>query len=215
MIPLNDSNAVGQPALRLLRDIIATVLDVTIISWSHLLAGKEVNAKSSEPDIAGRLGRAMIAEKNRRNLKNFRIEEEVGTRSSLNAPRTEGRIDIKIIYSFDEREYFGMECKRVSGKSRKLAKKYVDQGVMRFVTGKYSHGHEWGAMLGFVIDGNYSGCISLICDHLNKTRKTNGMKDKWAAEKNLGSCQNLYRTYHRQNAHSSLLTLLHLFLLIE
>jgi hypothetical protein len=179
------------------------------------LASKEVSAKSSEPDIAGRLGRAMIAEKNRRNLKNFRIEEEVGARSSLDAPRTEGRIDIKIIYSFDEREYFGMECKRVSGKSRKLAKKYVDQGVMRFVTGKYSHGHEWGAMLGFVIDGNYSGCVRLICGYLNKTRKTNGMKDKWAAEKNLGAYQNLYRTYHRQNAHSSLLTLLHLFLLIE
>ena len=69
MIPLNDSNTVGQPTLTLLRDIIATVLDVTIISWSHLLASMEVNAKSSEPDIAGRLGRAMIAEKNRRNLK--------------------------------------------------------------------------------------------------------------------------------------------------
>ena len=215
MIPLNDLNYTGQPNLTLLRDIIATVLDVTIISWSHLLASKEVNAKSSEPDIAGRLGRAMIAEKNRRNLKNFRIEEEIGTRSALDAPRTEGRIDIKIIYSFDEREYFGIECKRVSGKSKALAKKYVDQGVMRFVTGKYSPNHEWSAMLGFVIDGDVDGCINLVRGCLVKAHKTNCMTGKWATEKNLISYQHLYRTSHRQNIHKSMVTILHLFLTIE
>jgi hypothetical protein len=214
VIPVNDTNAVGQPTLALLRDIIATVLDVTISSWSHLLTRKEVNAKSSEPDIAGRLGGAMIAEKNRRNLKNFRIEEEVGTRSSLNAPRTEGRIDIKIIYSFDEREYFGIECKRVSGKSKALAKKYIDQGVMRFVTGKYSPNHEWGAMLGFVIDGDADGCINLVRSYLTKTHKTNCMMDKWEIVKNFISYQHLYRTSHRQTIYNSPVTILHLFLTI-
>ena len=214
MIPLNDLNYTGQPNLTLQRDIIATVLDVTIISWSNLLASREVSAKSSEPDIAGRLGRAMIAEKNRRNLKNFRIEEEVGTRSSLGAPRTEGRIDIKIIYSFNEREYFGIECKRVSGKSKVLTRKYVDQGVMRFVTGKYSPNHEWGALLGFVIDGDAESCINLVRDCLIKTNKTNCMIGKWTAVKNFISFQHLYSTSHRQNIYNSPVTILHLFLTI-
>ena len=217
MIPFDDSNVIGQPAITLPLQIIATVLDITITGWSQVLANNEVSISSSERVIAGYLGRAMTAEKNRRPglKKQIRIEEEVGTRSSPNSPKPEGRIDIKIIYSFDEAEYFGMECKRVTGKNKRLAKKYVDEGVMRFVTGKYSPGHDWAAMLGFVIDGDNSGCTKLICNQLARNQSTTCMEENWTAETNFSLQQDLYRTRHRQHRQNLLMTILHLFLIIQ
>ncbi|MCK4625223.1 MAG: hypothetical protein KAV00_07930, partial [Phycisphaerae bacterium] len=144
----DSSRSVGSPSLGLGEDLIATILDLLQVGWRAVVASGELNAASLEPDIAGRLGREMLAEKRRRKIRNMRIEEEVGTRYSLDALKVEGRIDIKVIYSFDEEEYFGIECKRVSSrKADRLAMEYVKKGIARFVTEKYSPGHNWAAMV--------------------------------------------------------------------
>lgn len=216
MLPLDEPTSYGELAIRLPLDIIATVLDITMVGWSCVISSGKVSISSSEPEIAGHLGREMTAEKNRRpGLKNqIRIEEEVGTRASPTSDKPEGRIDIKIIYSFDEAEYFGMECKRVTSKNSRLAKKYVDEGVMRFVTGKYSPGHDCAAMLGFVIDGNSNGCINLIRNQLSRKSQETCMEENWAVDTSFGSKPNLYGTCHRQQGRSFLFRLLHLFLVI-
>jgi hypothetical protein len=217
VLPLDEPTSYGELAIRLPLDIIATVLDITMVGWSCVISSGKVSISSSEPEIAGHLGREMTAEKNRRpGLKNqIRIEEEVGTRASPTSDKPEGRIDIKIIYSFDEAEYFGMECKRVTSKNSRLAQKYVDEGVMRFVTGKYSPGHDWAAMLGFVIDGNSNGCINLIRNHLTRKSQETCMEEDWAVDTSFGSTPNLYGTCHRQQGRSFLFRLLHLFLVIS
>ena len=143
MIPHSDSGSVSGTSTVFLEDLIATVLSITVTAWPEALASGEINTGSCEPDIAGSLGKAMIAEKKRRAglAEQLRIEEEVGTRSNDTVIRTDGRIDIKIIYSWDEDEYFGMECKKISSGDKEFAKKYVLDGMMRFVTGKYGRGH--------------------------------------------------------------------------
>lgn len=156
-----------------------------------------------------------MAEKERRNLKNFRIDEEVGTRSSPDIPKPDGRIDIRIIYSFDESEYFGMECKRVSGKDKRLARDYLSKGILRFVTGKYSPGHTWAAMLGFVIDGDMAGSLKLICDCLSTNKSVCDMKGDWSREVGFGPHQNLYCTQHYQRGRNSEMNIFHLLLSID
>jgi hypothetical protein len=217
VLPLDDSNSIGELAVRLPLDVIATVLDITMVAWSYVVTSKKVSISSTEPEIAGYLGQEMMVEKNRRpGLKSqIRIEEEVGTRSSSISEKPEGRIDIKIIYSFDEAEYFGIECKRLASNNKRLTKKYVDEGVLRFVTGKYSPGHDWAAMIGFVIDGNHDKCIDLICDYLNQKSKEISMSENLAVEQRFGSTPNLYGTTHQQYGHKFLLRLLHLFLSID
>lgn len=216
MLPLDESEPPDFPNNMLLLDIIATVLDITVTAWKEILRKEEICATSSEPDIAGCLGRAMIIEKNRRSgiKSQLRIEEEVGTRSSPEITRTDGRIDIKIIYSFDESEYFGMECKRVGGKDIYLAKQYLAEGMMRFVTGKYGLGHSWGTLLGFVIDGKTSDSIHLISSHLSNNRREMCMEGDWTTENGFGIYEHLYHTRHRQYGQKSLMTILHLFLTI-
>ena len=220
MIPLDDSNVFGEPTTNLPIDIIATVLDITITGWSKVTANQEVNIKDLEPKIAGCLRRAMKKEKDSRpGLKNqIRIETEVGTLKSPESIEPEGRIDVKIIYSFNEAEYFGMECKRISStgkENRKLTTKYVKNGVLRFVEEIYSPGHDWGAMLGFVIDQKIDDNIKLVKERMDKYRQEISLEELWSIEKDFGSISNLYRTSHRQKSHNSLINILHLFLEIS
>lgn len=215
MIPLDDSNVFGEPTTTLSIDLIATVLDVTIIGWSKVIANKEVNTNDLEPKIAGCLSRAMRKEKNSRpGLKRIRIENEVGTLRSSESIEPEGRIDIKIIYSFDEAEYFGMECKRISSTKpdRDLATKYVRNGVLRFVEEIYSPGHEWGAMLGFVIDNKIHENIKLVEERISKYKQDVCLERDWMIDKDFDTISHLYRTCHRQKSYNSLINILHLFL---
>ena len=219
MIPLDDSKVFGQSATNLPTDIIATVLDITVVGWSKVIANQEVNTNDLENKIAGCLRRAMKKEKdNRPGLKNqIRIETEVGTLKSPESIEPEGRIDIKIIYSLDEAEYFGMECKRISSTKpdRALATKYVRNGIQRFVEEIYSPGHDWGAMLGFVIDKKTDDNITLVKERINKYKQDVCLDKDWTVEKDFGSILNLYHTAHRQKSRNSLINILHLFLEIN
>lgn len=215
MIPLDDSNVFGEPTTTLSIDLIATVLDIAVIGWTKVIANKELNTNDLEPKIAGCLCRAMKKEKNSRpGLKRIRIENEVGTFRSRESIEPEGRIDIKIIYSFDETEYFGMECKRISSTKpdRDLATKYVNNGVLRFVEEIYSPGHDWGAMLGFVIDRKINENIKLVKERISKYKQDVCLEQDWMIDKDFDTISNLYRTCHRQKSHNSLINILHLFL---
>ena len=217
-IEFDDNDIILSSAVYLPKDIISTVFDITIIAWSKVITNRGINIRSTEPVIARYLGRAMTEEKNSRpKLKErIRIEEEVGTRSFPNLPKPKGRIDIKIIYSYNENEYFGMECKRVSSTkpNRHLAKDYVIEGVKRFVEATYSIGHDYAAMLGFVIDGKVNDCIDLICDRLNKYKNDICLKEDWVDEQSFGTTQNIYRTSHLQNG-QDIISILHLFLVVS
>lgn len=204
---------IGSPSFDLATEVIATILDLLQVGWSRVLARKVLTCKSLEPDIAGQLGREVLAEKRRRGIQNLRIEEEVGTRSSPESPKPERRIDIKVIYSFDEDEYFGIECKRVSGrKSDGLARKYVQNGVLRFVSGKYSPGHQWAAMVGFVIDDKMPASVKLIAEEISARANELGLDGSWLAETQFCKPDHIYRTRHKQVGRPTLLTILHLFL---
>lgn len=209
----DSSKNIGVPSLGLGDETIATILDLLQTGWLAVLASREVDVTTQEPDIAGRLGREMLAEKKRRDIRNLRFEEEVGTRSSLQAPKVVGRIDIKVIYSFIEEEYFGIECKRVSScKADRLAQKYVLKGVARFVIGKYSAGHDWAAMVGFVIDGRTAESVKLVVDAMARSRKRICMRGAWVTEKRFGDYRHLYCTRHIQARSKGQLNILHLFL---
>jgi len=208
--PIDEPAAVGTGLSQIPRDIIATVLDLAVVGWAAVLVSGQVSRQSSEPDIAGFLGAEMRAEQDRRpELKGvMRIEEEVGTRSP-GAQKANGRIDVKVIYNLSYREYFGLECKRVGASG--LSKKYLAEGVLRFVSAKYSHGHDYGAMLAFDVSGRYGAGLRCVRAYLTKHDKAACLAQPWTADLSFGVPTDLYRTQHRQVG-GALITLLHLFL---
>lgn len=70
-----------------------------------------------------------------------------------------GRIDILVSCGKGFQVYFAIEAKRLrtirkNGKSVAGNSEYVNEGMMRFVTGQYAPFMKTGAMLGYVFDGN-------------------------------------------------------------
>lgn len=85
-------------------------------------------------------------------MSDYRFELEVPENYAGNGQHI-GRVDIRILLKSDfekEDAYYIIECKRIDG-TADLNKKYVKEGVARFVTQKYSSYYGKNIMLGFVV----------------------------------------------------------------
>jgi len=217
MLNFDDLGSVGKPLLIQRKDIIATVLDIIQGAWIHVCKRGDVASNCDEPTIAGSLYHEMIAERDRRGISGPPlIINEVGERRSKKSLKLDGIIDFKMFYEYNEQDYFGIECKRVSsvktGKDKNLATEYVTNGIMRFSKGIYSSGHDFAAMLGFVIDGTIDNCITRICKRIYDRSTEINLEENWEKEERFGKHSHLYRTCHRQVDHNNnLITILHLF----
>ena len=194
-------------------DVIATILDITIRAWPEVIASMKVDRRSHEKQITNELRWKMVDEKNRRtpphNLR-FAREEQ----SDLpDGSRKGGHIDISVGYSYVETEYFAIECKKVTDRDKKRAKYYIDEGVYRFVRGKYSLGHSHASMIGFVCGGTCADSARLIESMINSHNVADThLTREWQREPDLCSSPDLYSTMHRQTETTHDITLLHLFL---
>ncbi len=69
-------------------------------------------------------------------------------------------IDFVLTIGDDEDIYLACECKRLNVTFRSgpkgLAREYVDEGLMRFITGQYANGLPFAMMLGYVMDAQSS-----------------------------------------------------------
>ena len=217
MLPLDESGSVGQPLI-LRRDIIVTVLEIVRGAWIYVCNRTDINTESDEPTIAGALYHEMWNEKQRRGILGPpQIVNEPASRASNQSLKPDGFIDFKLLYGWgNEQDYFGIECKCVSssskGKYERLAREYVTKGIKRFVKGIYIPGHDFAAMLGFVIEGNTEDSINRICEQLKKRQTEILLEENWLEEDSFGKHPNLYRTRHSQTSHNSSINLLHLFL---
>ena len=118
------------------------------------------------------------------------VHREVPTYRRKRKRRTaqvSGRPDFRFVYSTQERKpwpEFEVEAKRLHTKSKRgrfddgigeyvtTAKKKAEreQGMMCFVTGRYSHGLRAGAMLGYVFDGDVTTARASIAAAITKHR---------------------------------------------
>lgn len=75
--------------------------------------------------------------------------------------------------------YVAYECKRLNvqeaTRMRYLAPEYVDDGVVCFVSEKYSEGLPFGCMLGYVIDGDVAGADNRVRKSLRSKESATGM----------------------------------------
>lgn len=85
-------------------------------------------------------------------MTDYRFDSEV-QENYVGAGKYLGRVDVRILLKsdFEKKEaYYVIECKRIDG-TKKLNQKYVQDGVARFVTKKYSSYYGKNIMLGFVV----------------------------------------------------------------
>lgn len=212
MIPEYSRRTIGHSSTDFVYGVVATILRLVSIAANRIVKEQLVDSKWEENKITNQLRQKVIEEKNilnegRGGELSLRIEGEVGTFHT-----TEGRIDIKVIYDWDEKNYFGIECKRLSGKYKGLDTKYVTEGLMRFITGKYSQGHQWGMMLGYVIDGTCEKAIQLVQERINEHRACLRIEKEFTRENRFNDYPTLHSSRHRQKITTTIIMILHYFL---
>jgi hypothetical protein len=85
-------------------------------------------------------------------------------------PREEhikGFIDIAVVLDSNEHTYIAFEGKRLNVHNpdrHSLAGKYVEDGICRYVYEKYAEHLPFGAMLGYVVDGDWEFAFNQICN---------------------------------------------------
>jgi len=150
---LTPDSPIGQPSFKLSADQRATVID--LVCKASQAGRNSVKSGTLEVPINIIVRKAMRAQKKTLGLTNLQIrgEHELEDMAKSDASLL-GRIDISLqfLHQFgNEDAYVAVECKRVAAGKSDLNTKYVTQGVSRFTNGKYSSGHEWGFMLGYVL----------------------------------------------------------------
>lgn len=92
-------------------------------------------------------------------------------------PEITGRADIIYTRGKGLETYFPVEAKRLfvtypSGKNASLVTDYIDDGMMRYVTGQYASKMTEGAMLGYVCDSTITKARSALSAEVDKQALT-------------------------------------------
>lgn len=85
---------------------------------------------------------------------------------------TKGFIDFAVFITLDQAVYIAYECKRLnvsfSSGFKSLADKYIDEGVMRYISAQYSQRLPFSVMIGYVLDSNIPFSIDAIRKQIKK-----------------------------------------------
>lgn len=89
---------------------------------------------------------------------------------------TKGFIDFVVFFNWEQGTYIAYECKRLNVQFpsgfKTLADKYVDEGVMRFVSAQYAQELSFGVMIGYVLDSDTPKALNAVKRQIkNKTGK--------------------------------------------
>jgi hypothetical protein len=150
----------------LLDSFVPDILSLIVAAWESLPA---ITENQKEDDITIALCREMRQLRSSRGLP-FQIQVQ---QSEIDPPPGEqtGRLDVAInLLVPSEQIYFCLEGKRlnvvVDGTVRAYASEYVNEGMMRFISGRYSRAVSHGGMIGYVLDRNIARAIANVQENV-------------------------------------------------
>lgn len=194
-------------------DVVATVLEIIVAAWPQVCT-TGISSTTSEDAITDKLRWEMVAEKRRRHPPPAMRFEREAQRDDPDRLFATGFVDIFVTYSDDENVYFAVECKKVNDCHETPAKKYIEEGVCRFSSGKYSPNHPFGAMVGYVTEGTIESTAEFVGERIVAFDKNaTGLVAKWGwkSETRFGAVPSLHSTQHRQLKTKNTILLVHLF----
>jgi hypothetical protein len=182
-------------------EFIPDILELVLKSWDNF---EKPDRLENEVSISKNFYRDLKVEKNKKGDLPFHIWCEVTT---FNEVTDEGRVDILFAYlgSINEEVHFAFECKRLRipypppSKFLTNNSEYVgDQGMLCFITGKYSGRVKHGGMIGYVMDGDVQKAISSLADLIKQKAVSLQIENNTGLEPSsfLTASDNLKETKH-------------------
>lgn len=181
-------------------ELIPEILELVMTSWRTF---KKPDRFAHEVPISKEFTRKIRAEKNQRGDLPFHVWYELPTLSTQT--EEDGRVDILFAYIGTPREdiYFAFECKRLRipypSRLDTNNSNYVgDQGMMCFVTGKYSQSVAHAGMIGYVMDGKANLAIISLGKLIKRKRSALKLRKNTGLQPSLImlNCQNARETTH-------------------
>jgi hypothetical protein len=204
------SGAVNRPSLSLSDDEIATAIRY-ITEGAHAIRST-LPAGANEVQITLALVGEMRAARSRD--QNYLVEffyehQKLARRRGRTV--IAGRLDIAFKFASqfgDEDAALVCECKRVSADSKELSRRYVSEGVDRFVMAQYASGHGHGIMLGYVLRNPAVDVVTAVSSYIQKGY--GGTMKSWPSASRFRAAAILEGTL-RQKPPRRIITMLHVF----
>ncbi|MFH2058839.1 MAG: hypothetical protein ABIJ59_08055 [Pseudomonadota bacterium] len=178
---------------------------IPIILTNIFLAGETLRKKMSN-EIENKLTRRFGVKMNQ--LPGFRdgplslhLQPELPP-SEPDSDSPEGYVDILISRGYGSETYFAIEAKRlrvrsVKGKMDAGNDDYVNEGMMRFVSGQYARFMTTGAMLGYVYDGDLQKAFSGVDRYIKaKIKELRLLRPEKMKSSTLLATKEVYETWH-------------------
>ena len=202
MVMGTEANAVVWKEDLFPHELIPEILELVSASWD---SSEKPDRLEREVPISEEFVKNIRIEKNRRDDLPFHVWLEVNT-LDIQA-EDKGRTDILFAYLGTPKEevHFVFECKRLRipyPPPSKLAtnnSEYVNmQGMMCFVTGKYSRSVKNGGMIGYVMDGQIKEAITSVGKLIKNKRLSLKLAEDTGLERSsvMGNSQNVRETRH-------------------
>jgi len=117
---------------------------------------------------------------------------------------SKGEIDMALVLDGERERYLAYECKRLNvvrnGRWESLATRYVEEGLMRFVTEQYAESLPVGCMLGYVMDGDVSRAQSGIFTAIRGRAATTGLTSGPSTDRPIGSAMRFFSRHRRSGS---------------
>jgi len=118
-------------------------------------------------------------------------------------------IDFVFRRGYEELSYLAFECKIVDDKEDHSIQEYVNEGIMRFLSGKYSRNEKLGGMVAYLINSEIAECVRKINELVeNKLGKTDCLS-KASITFNFDG---VYQSIHNRAIFLDLFLLYHIFM---
>lgn len=183
------------------KERIADGLKVVIDCWQKLPLDSR---QGKEDQITQRLASAIKREKRTRRLA-FSIHFQVIPLGPTGAMAA--RIDFKFLAGFNEDAYLAFECKRLRiprfRRTDHNTEAYVlEEGMLRFISGKYSSTQMHGAMIAYVMDGMLSDAAASVLRLMQRHKDRLRLRQSggWESSGFLPDNRDVYQTTHDRSA---------------
>lgn len=184
-------------------ELIPDIIELVVNSWKTF---KKPGRLDLETSISKAFTKKLQKEKNSKGDLPFKIRPELVTYGTDEDEDIDGRIDICFdwIGTPAEEIYFAFECKRLripypppSNLETNNSDYVGEQGMMSFVTGKYSGSVTSGGMIGYVMDGKTDKAIISVGSLIKKKGSALKLvKDSGLRTSSIIACPEVKETRH-------------------
>lgn len=198
------------------------ILSLCVSAHKEMMISSHITNDLDEETLSNKLCKAMEDKKGKYGLGLYVFSRE-SAETDDNTDKTIGYSDIRATIPNPSKYscgsvYFIMECKLLDSYSDKN-KKYINDGINRFIIGKYSPNMNIGGMIGFIKPCNKkrtfpNGKIHYIINDINKKlfNEFKRPKNEEIHNSNSIQCPELFVSHHKRDKNLGNISLYHLML---